>query len=377
MGYITDNMHVTTPTGGGKRDSNLELYRIIVMWLIVAHHYVANSGLTAEGGPILMNTSAANSIYLLLFGAWGKTGINCFMMITGYFMCTGKITIRKFLKFILQVYFYKFLIFGVLLGAGYETISLSRLFKLFLPVSSIDQGFVSCFIVFYLTIPFWNIIIHNITKRQHLLLLALLLVCYTLLGSLPRFNVSFNYVTWFGIIYLIGSYIRLHPIPVFERRSLWGWLTIANIALAIGSILGMNYLYGHDWYYFVSDCNKLFAVTIAICSFLWFKNLPIRYSKIINAFGAATFGVLLIHANSDAMRTWLWRDFVDCVGHYNLSLWHLILYSVSVVAAIFVICNLIEQIRIKTLERYFFNWYDNKLKKGKCTPACFNKYKVI
>lgn len=33
-------------TGGGKlRRSNLELYRIIVMMLIVAHHFVVNSGL--------------------------------------------------------------------------------------------------------------------------------------------------------------------------------------------------------------------------------------------------------------------------------------------------------------------------------------------
>lgn len=29
-----------------RRSSNLELYRIIVMLLIVAHHYVVNSGLT-------------------------------------------------------------------------------------------------------------------------------------------------------------------------------------------------------------------------------------------------------------------------------------------------------------------------------------------
>lgn len=34
------------------RDSNLELYRIIVMLLIVAHHYVVNSGLTAADGPV-------------------------------------------------------------------------------------------------------------------------------------------------------------------------------------------------------------------------------------------------------------------------------------------------------------------------------------
>ena len=29
-----------------ERDSNLELYRILVMLLIIAHHYVVNSGIT-------------------------------------------------------------------------------------------------------------------------------------------------------------------------------------------------------------------------------------------------------------------------------------------------------------------------------------------
>lgn len=357
--------------GGLQRSSNLELYRIIVMLLIVAHHYVVNSGLT---GPISDNPSAPGSIYLLLFGAWGKTGINCFLMITGYFMCKSKITIRKFLKLLLQIYLFRFLFYGIFLATGYETLSPVRLFRLFMPITGMADGFVSCFIVFFLTIPFWNILIKNITKCQHLMLLVLLLTCYTLVGSMPQFRISYNYVTWFGVIYLIASYIRLYPLRIFERRALWGWLTIGNILLASGTILVMNYLRGSLWFYFVSDCNKFFAVTIAICSFLWFKNMPVRYSKIINAFGAATFGVLLIHANSDAMRTWLWRDFVDCVGHYDLPLGHLVLYSVSVVVAIFIICNLIDQIRINTLERYFFKWYDNKmLKKEERIAAWFNK----
>lgn len=61
------------------RNSNLELYRIIVMILIIAHHYVVNSGLTSIGGPIALNPTSAKSLFLLLFGAWGKTGINCFV----------------------------------------------------------------------------------------------------------------------------------------------------------------------------------------------------------------------------------------------------------------------------------------------------------
>lgn len=343
----------------GGRDSNLELYRIVVMLLIVAHHYVVNSGLMSADSPLMMNPSVANSVYLLLFGAWGKTGINCFLMITGYFMCTGKITVRKFLKLLLQIYLYRFLFYIVFFATGYETISLQRLFKLVMPIGGLSDGFTSCFLVFYLTIPFWNILIRNMTKYQHLMLLALLLTCYTLFGSLPNFRISYNYVTWFGVIYLIASYIRLYPFSAFEHRALWGCLTIGNILLASGTILGMNYLRGSNWFYFVSDCNKFFAVTIAICSFLWFKNMPIKYSKIINAFGAATFGVLLIHANSDAMRTWLWRDFIDCVGHYSLPLGQLVLYSLFVVLGVFVVCNLIDQIRKNTLEKWLFKWYDN------------------
>lgn len=59
------------------RNSNLELYRVIVMILIVAHHYFVNSGLVDLA---LQTPSEIKSIYLFLFGMWGKTGINCFVL---------------------------------------------------------------------------------------------------------------------------------------------------------------------------------------------------------------------------------------------------------------------------------------------------------
>ena len=50
----------------GGRNSNLELFRIITMVVIIAHHYVVNSGLSGminETGKINFN-----SCFLLLFG---------------------------------------------------------------------------------------------------------------------------------------------------------------------------------------------------------------------------------------------------------------------------------------------------------------------
>lgn len=347
-----------------ERSSNLELYRIMCMLMIVAHHYVANSGLTSADGPLMTDFTSGNSIFLTLFGTWGKTGINCFLMITGYFMCTSKITVRKFVKLMAQIYFYRWIFFIIFLCAGYESVSPLRIVKLIMPFWGFTTGFVPCFIAFWLIIPFLAILVQNMNRRQHELLLLLLLSYYTLLGSVPTFSVSFNYITWFSIIFFIASYIRLYPHPVYQRKSMWGWLTLISVLLAVASIFGLRMLFGQRLgmgYYFVADSNKVFAVLVAVCSFLWFKNLNIKYSKTINAFGAATFGVLLIHANSSAMRTWLWKDAVDVVGHYSMPLGEIILYSVGVVMAVFIICNLIDQLRIATLEKWFFKWYDKRL----------------
>ena len=85
-------------------NSILEVKKMI---LIIAHHYVVNSDLI---NIILSNISNCKSIFLLIFGAWGKIGINCFILISGYFMCKSNIKIKKFIKLFLEVIFYNTII---------------------------------------------------------------------------------------------------------------------------------------------------------------------------------------------------------------------------------------------------------------------------
>ena len=344
--------------GGKKRSSNFELYRIICMLMIVAHHFVVNSGLTSGDGPMNTFPTATNTLFLWLFGMWGKTGINCFLLITGYFMCKSTISLKKFIKLLLWIYFYKIIIFCIFFATGYETLSVQRIVKLVMPVWGFNTNFTSCFIGFWLTIPFWNILIRNLTKVQHQLLLLLLLGMYTILGSVPSFGVAINYVTWFGVIYLIASYLRLYPNRITENRKLFGWLTVLFLTLASCSAIVMQNLFPGTAQFFVSDSNKIFAVAVSVTSFLFFKNLNIPYSRLINVLGGASFGVLLIHANSDAMRQWLWKDIVDCVDHYSLPILQLIGYSVGVVFAVYAICAFIDFLRLKCIEEPFFRWYD-------------------
>ena len=89
------------------RNSSLELFRIIAMILIIAHHYVVNSGIQAH---MALAPSSPQSLFLYIFGAWGKTGINCFVLITGYFMCKSHISVKKFIKLLGEIMFYRIVI---------------------------------------------------------------------------------------------------------------------------------------------------------------------------------------------------------------------------------------------------------------------------
>lgn len=334
------------------------------MLLIVAHHFCVNSGILDKAYE---QPFSLNSIYLFVFGAWGKTGINCFMMITGYFMCKSNITLKKYLKLVSEVLFYNIFIAIIFTISGYGTFK--DIVNAFLLIRVIDSNhFFACFLMFYLLIPFLNILLKNLNREQHKRLILILMFLYIVLSTVPKFSVTMNYVSWFSVLYIVAAYIRFYP----PKEQNWGLYTLILVAIAVGSIfmclkLGMV-LDKQIAYRFVSDSNTALAFAIAVCSFLYFKDLNLKQSKLINVIGSSTFGVLCIHANSMTMINWLWKDFLNVSGKYNLSFIQLTFFSFLSVVGVFVICVLIDQVRIHTVESVFLkcvekNTYYMKAKK--------------
>ncbi len=340
------------------RDSNLELYRILVMLAIVAHHYVVNSGLL----PILNNEPTnLKSVFIYVVGMWGKTGINCFVLITGYFMCKSVITIKKFIKLILEIEFYNITIYVLFIAFGYTNPSLVDFLFVLFPIHSIHGDFVACYIVFFFFIPYLTILVNNINKKHHIFLISLCLGTYTLLAMIPGINVTKNYVTWFCILFIIGSYLRLHPIKD-GNVIFWFSMFLSSIILAISSVLFFLFLFKkYAPYTLVDDTNAPLAVLVSVCAFMFFKNLKIKQSKFINIVGGGTFGVLLIHANSNTMRKWLWEDLCDNVGQYATN--NIYLHAILVPILVFTICSIIEYLRMKTIERTLINCTYNLIRK--------------
>ncbi len=258
--------------------------------------------------------------------------------------------------------FYKIVIFLIFLITGYTEFSIVLLVKALIPILRLGDGFTAAFLVFYLFIPFLNVLIKNMREKQHIALLLLCSFAYIFLGTVPGFSVTFNYATWFSVLYLISSYIRMYPRDIFTNTKFWGIVAIITVSLSalsvlisawIGSAIGKQI-----YYFFVTDSNSFLAVLTGLTTFMFFKNIKIPYNKFINTVGATTFGVLLIHANSEAMRKWLWRDLLKNIEMYNSDF--LVLHAVLSIILIFAICSVIDYLRISFIEKPFLIFYDKK-----------------
>ncbi len=333
-----------------QRSSNIELYRIIVMLLIVAHHFVVNSQIVE---PTFEYFWSWKSVFLQLFGAWGKIGINCFVVISGYFMCTSNITAKKYAKLLGEVMFYRIVIQGLFWITGYSAFSLKSFIKLLFPVMSIEKGFTDAYLVFYLCIPFLNALLKSLSERMHVLLLLLCGVTYVFFGTLKIFPLEMNYVSWFIVLYFIGAYIRMYPKSLFEKKAVWGWISLVSVGLCAASVVLGSWFHTISHYsltyYFVTDSNTFLAVLTGVSTFMYFKNIRLRYSKWINTIAATTFGILNIHANCADMRSWLWGDVLRTVDMYS-SEW-LPLLAIGSVLVVFAACCVIDLLRIRFIEK--------------------------
>ena len=109
------------------------------------------------------------------------------------------------------------------------------------------------------------------------------------------------------------------------------------------------------------------AFIIGLAAFMTFKNIPKFYNRTINFLAAGTFGVLCIHASSDAMRRWLWQDVCNVPDMLHAPLGSLIAQAIAVPVAVFIICSLIDYLRRRYIERPLFKRFRTSSSKVETT----------
>lgn len=350
------------------RKSNLELLRIVAMCLIIAHHYVANSGVKALYS---MAAHPSRTIFIQFWGMLGKPAINMFVLITGWFMCTSKLTPTRYLKVVGPILFYRISWHLVGSALGLSSFSWTTMAKI--PLSLLrDAGhngsFSSSFTVFYLLIPALNAVIQKLDRCSFGLALLSLLALQTGLGTFLGNKYLFNEVSWFCITYLLAAFLRLHGGAWTSDLRLCVRGLACSLVLCWAFIIAIDlFLFKTKaFYYLVSNPSRLGSLAVGLFAFLTFKNLEIPQSRIINRIAAASFGVLLVHANSLARRL-LWKpgglfDVKWAFGHLPLPL--LMLHAAGAVVTVYAIGFVIDAIEKSIVARPLYRRLDKRAEAG-------------
>lgn len=321
------------------RESNMELLRIIAMMLVLGVHFC---------GAALSLPEHKGNPELLSEGDWWKLvvesvtiiGVDLFVLISGYFGI--KTSWSGIWKFSLQVVFYSVGIyfFGLLIGIW--TMDWSIVLRSMMIYTKTYYWFVPAYFGLMLIAPLLNAAIAAMLRRTYTLLLIGLSVA-TFYGGwicdMKFSNDGYSTVN-FVLLYLIARYIRLYlPSHSLSERKLRCYYVVAFLLLLLG-IFATSVFTSIAFAY-----NSPFVVGASVALLLFFSTLRFQ-SRVVNMTAASAFSVYLIH-----MHPLLWirlkNLIISAAAEMDYAMFGL--WCVAVMIAIFIICVLIDQIRIYLL----------------------------
>lgn len=361
MGSVCENSKIKN----NKRNIGLEWLRIVSMLMIILLHSIDHSGLYES----LLPGTALYYVEEFMYAAV-QVCVNCFVLISGYFLVNSRFKLKKLGQLWVEVVFYALVIRLIMIVLGQADFSIMSVLSCFAPVITGRYWFITIYFGMYLLSPFYNIAIKAMNKNQHKALLVVLFVLFSVLisihPSLKGMNSGNGWgLAWFTVLYFTAAYFRMYYTPCKESslKYLAVFLacpTLMLIALFISQLLNIglvNSIVNNFWRY-----DSVFAYIASVSLLLVFLNTNFRSDRKISKFAvymsSATLGVYLIHAHADICINKWWQ----AIGMTsNLDTWWFVFYQVFVVLAIFFVCAVIDLIRQQLFKLLHINNLVDKL----------------
>lgn len=302
----------------------------------------------------------SGQVLLTIFGSWGQVGVDCFVLISAYFLVDSDGAKGKnMVKISLQTVFYSILTCGILIATDIEDYSVILFIKN--AMSSLLGGywFILPYCLMYVTAPYLNIGIRGMNNKQ-LRNIAAFLVTLTviLIGLLRRFS-SIGTYTWFVALYLLMAYLKRNSDNLLKKYCRLGCITCFTVNLAI--ILIFMKINGD----LASKVNGLFHIgspfILAQSLFLFYVFETRRQCsvRIINCIADCSLGVYLFHENyalyANENNTGLIWDSIFGIGKSlcDNDTFFILRYLLAVLA-VFAAGLIVDLLRKNLLERPLF-----------------------
>ena len=347
-----------------RRNTSVEILRILAMFLIVLSHYVVHSG--------VINTELSLGFNKFLFevGSLGNIGVILFVLITGYYSIgkSNPFKLKKLMSIICQVLFYSLTFYSLFCALGMEHFSVIEFIKNIFPITFKQYWFVTAFVVLYIVAPYINVLLNNLSRKRHLQFLIISLILFSVFPTLTAQSFYGNELVQFILFYSIGAYLKKYKNNFFSNKKN-AWLMIIGCSMIIIASIIVFDLLGTHWDIFgkysnyLLNRNSIVSIALSVSVFSLFTKKKPFTNNIINTVAGCTFGVYMISDNC-YVRHVLWTSILNIPSFANSPI--LFLHLICSVLVVYSICSVIEFIRLNTLERLFSSVYDSieqKIKK--------------
>ena len=151
-----------------KRESGLELLRIVCIFLIILMHSFG----------MIKDYCSINNIYITggIINAIGNVGVSCFLLISGYFGI--KLKADKFIYLIYITTLYTVLSSIICHSSGFDII------KSLVVVPIYGNWFISCYLILMLLSPFIDRLIKSLSEFEFKILISILFIVSSFLPTL-------------------------------------------------------------------------------------------------------------------------------------------------------------------------------------------------
>lgn len=350
---------------GERRNSSFELLRILSILMIILHHLVFHGGMQLRPAGI-----SIPQIWSALVMPGGKIGVNCFVLISGYFLSArahATLSLNRLLKMLGEIVFYSIALYLALCALNRSALQPRQLIRSFFPIRFNTWWFASAYFIMYLLHPALNRLIHALSRRTYQNLLIGLILLWSIIPLFTLGDYDLSGLLWFFVLYLLGGYIRRYDLnPKFTRRHyaialaaiLFTWFAVCMLLFCISA----RFPFASDIVTRLRNApNNPFILFSALSLFMLFQKTHIQSSRCINAIASTTFGVYLIHDYAP-MRDLLWNRILNIAAYQDTAA--IISYSLLAAAGIFLLCAAIDLLRKALLEKPFLCIVD------RCAAKC-------
>lgn len=338
-----------------KRNSSIEVMKIIAMILIVISHSVPIYGDQNSIANMHLGAPTTNmtNLVLVLFRYCGHIGNTMFVVCSSYFLLDSTRSKKeKIMHIVLDTLVISLIHLSIAKILNFN-ISKDEFDRQIHPMAYGTYWFVSCYLILYIIHPYLNKIINSISKQNLFRINIVLLFFYGIVQYYITDAYYYSGVIGFITIYLCTAFVKKYMKAFSKNVRLNMIIAISALVSHILSILFIN-VYGlatklndNDALFFWNSELNILTLIWGICIFNVFNSKKF-YNKIINTISSLTLVFYMIHENSlfsNKLRPEFY-EYVFSISNYRI-VW--VLIQVVAICVLGVIISLIYKYTLQKI----------------------------